>query len=72
MVRNLPCNAGDTGSIPGQGTKIPHASEQVSPRMATSESVHPQHKITHDATKTQCSLNKYFLKEIAQELETLF
>ena len=23
MVKNLPCNAGDTGSIPGQETKIP-------------------------------------------------
>ena len=23
VVKNLPCNAGDTGSIPGQGTKIP-------------------------------------------------
>ena len=25
MVKNLPCNAGDMGSIPGQGTKIPPA-----------------------------------------------
>ena len=23
-VKNLPCSAGDTGSIPGGGTKIPH------------------------------------------------
>ena len=23
--KNLPCNAGDTGSIPGRGTKIPRA-----------------------------------------------
>ena len=23
VVKNLPCNAGDLGSIPGQGTKIP-------------------------------------------------
>ena len=29
MVKNLPCNAGDMGSIPGQGTKIPHAAEQL-------------------------------------------
>ena len=72
MVRNPPCNAGATGSIPGRGIKIPHALEQVSPHTATSESRHPQHKITHDATKTQCSLNKYFFKKIAQELETLF
>ena len=23
VVKNLPCNLGDTGSIPGQGAKIP-------------------------------------------------
>ena len=25
MVKNLPCNAEDMGSIPGWGTKTPHA-----------------------------------------------
>ena len=25
VVENLPANAGDTGSSPGPGTKIPHA-----------------------------------------------
>lgn len=31
-VKNLPCNAGDGGSIPGRRTKVPHASvEQLSP-----------------------------------------
>ena len=30
VVKNLPGNAGDTGSIPGQETKIPHAAEQLS------------------------------------------
>ena len=29
MVKNLPSNAGDTGSAPGQGTKIPHALGQI-------------------------------------------
>ena len=29
MVKNLPCSAGDTGSLPGRGTKIPHAMEQL-------------------------------------------
>ena len=29
VVKNLPCNA-DTGSIPGQGTKIPYSTEQLS------------------------------------------
>ncbi|KAB0375013.1 hypothetical protein FD755_013505, partial [Muntiacus reevesi] len=27
VVKNLSCNAGDVGSIPGRGTKIPHAVE---------------------------------------------
>ena len=29
MVKNLPWNAGDPGSIPGQGTKLSHATEQL-------------------------------------------
>ena len=29
VVKNMPSNAGDTGSIPGQGTKIPHAMRQL-------------------------------------------
>ena len=31
VVKNPPCNAGDVGSIPGQGTKIPHAMGQLRP-----------------------------------------
>ena len=30
VVKNLPCNAGDVGSIPGPGTKILHAMRQQS------------------------------------------
>ena len=30
MVKNPLCNARDRGSIPGLGTKIPHAAEQLS------------------------------------------
>ena len=30
VVKNLPSNAGDVGSIPGQGTGIPHALGQLS------------------------------------------
>ena len=37
VVMNPPCNAGDTGSPPGRGTKISHAAEQVSPYPATTE-----------------------------------
>ena len=41
VVKNPPSNAGDVGSIPGQGTKIPHASGQLSPRATTREPVRP-------------------------------
>ena len=34
MVKNLPSNAGDAGSIAGWGTKLPHAVGQLSPRAA--------------------------------------
>ena len=30
VVKNLLCNAGAVGSIPGQGTKIPHSVEPLS------------------------------------------
>ena len=31
MVKNTPSNAGDVGSLPGRGTKIPHNAGQLSP-----------------------------------------
>ena len=37
VVRNLPSNAGDVGSISGWSTKIPHAAEQLCPRATTRE-----------------------------------
>ena len=39
MVKNLPYNAGDMGSIPGPGTKIPHAVGQLSLCAITAELV---------------------------------
>ena len=63
VVNNLPCNSGDAG----QGTKIPHAMEQLSLNTAATEHARsgahvPRWKILHDAmkiphatTKTQCS-----------------
>ena len=39
VVKNLPWNAGDIGSIPGQGTKIPHATKQLSLHTTTREPV---------------------------------
>ena len=29
MVKNLPCNAGDEGSVTGWGTEIPHSAEML-------------------------------------------
>ena len=42
VVTNPPANAGDVGSIPGQGTEIPHASGQLSPCAITSEAHVPR------------------------------
>ena len=39
VVKNLPSNAGDIGSIPHQETKIPHAVGQLSPCAKTPELV---------------------------------
>ena len=37
MVKNLPSDVWDSGSIPDQGTKIPHVSGQLNPHAATRE-----------------------------------
>ena len=37
MVKNPPSNAGDAGSIPGWGTKILHATGQLSPHATTTQ-----------------------------------
>ena len=42
MVKTLPCNAGDVGLIPGQGTKIPCAAGQLSP--CALEPIHPKER----------------------------
>ena len=37
VVENPPCKSEDKGLILGQGTKIPYASEQLSPHTASTE-----------------------------------
>ena len=37
VVKNLPCNAGYMDSVPGRGTMIPYAKEQLSLQAATIE-----------------------------------
>ena len=64
-VKNLPCNAGDAGSIPNQGTKIPQVVGQLSPLdiarefLNCNESSHITQNILRAKTKTQHSqINK--------------
>ena len=52
VVKNPPCNTVDMGSIPGRGTKIPLASEQLSP-CRTSRVWARLWEILHDATKSR-------------------
>lgn len=37
VVRNPPCNTRDADPTPGRGTEIPHAEEQLKPRISTTE-----------------------------------
>ena len=58
MVKNSPSSVGDVGSSPGQGTKIPHARELLSPLFATTEPTNfgayaKQQEKPHIAMKTQ-------------------
>ena len=68
MVKNLLCNAGDIGSIPDGGTKIPPTWERLSPCTTTAEAHMLQlasscaaAKIPHGVNRTQCrQINEYF------------
>ena len=42
VVKNPSSNVGDLGSMPGQDTKIPHASEQLNLCSATEGSLQPE------------------------------
>ena len=57
VVQTLPSNAGDMGSIPGQGTKIPHSVEPLSLGAITRETQGLQRKIPRATTKTSMQLN---------------
>lgn len=65
VVKNPPCNVGDVALIPGQETKIPHATKQLNlrlqllsmcaPELCTTARVCVASMMPHTATKTQCS-----------------
>ena len=59
-LKNLPCNAGVVGLIPGWGSKIPHTTGQLSLCAMTTEPMHSgacpwQQKIPHDTDPTGCN-----------------
>ena len=56
-VKNPPSNAGDAGFVPGQGTKIPHASGQRSPCAIARKSLHATMK-TQRCKKTNKRENR--------------
>ena len=62
MVKNLLSNAWEVDLIPGQGTKISHAEEQLSSYTSTIEACNPQRKILHAATQLQRSQINTFKK----------
>ena len=59
VVKNLPCNAGDMGLIPGWGTKTPHTEEELSPLASQLESPRVAWH-NEDPCATTKTVNKYF------------
>ena len=55
MVKNPPSNAGDVGSMPGGGTKIPHAVGQLSPCATTTEPHATTRESLRATTKSPCT-----------------
>ena len=71
VVKNLPCKAGDVGSIPGWRMKIPQASVQPSLHATATEPmlhnlrVHvSEPKVLHDATKIPCTATETWGSQI--------
>ena len=52
VVKNPPCNAGDAGSTPGRGTKVPHAVEQLSLSVTTTEPACSGAQVPHSRAHT--------------------
>ena len=63
VVKNLPSNAGDVSSIPGQGTKTPHAMVQLS--LCTTMKDHATTKTQHN------QINIFFLQSTFTQCKAL-
>ena len=66
MVKNPPSSVGDTGSIPGRGIKIPHATGQLSPRATTREKIPSVAPKTQHSQKSINKINIFFKKAFFQ------
>ena len=71
VIKNLSYEVQGIGLIPGWGTKILHATEQLSPHTAATEPLShnqricsPQQNVLHDATKTPHATTKTQSREI--------
>lgn len=55
VVKNEPCDAGDADLIPGRGTKITHASGQLShvPQLLSPLALEPEHHNLREAHASQ-------------------
>ena len=56
MVKNSPCNAEDTSSIHGQGTKIPRTVEYLRSHTVTRESLRLNKQTKRDPTYSKKDL----------------
>ena len=59
MVKKLPCSAGDVGSIPDQGTKIPHTAGQLSPRVTARKKTACLNYCPRSTSRVDMSLSKF-------------
>ena len=58
VVKSLPTSAGDVGSAPDQGTKIPHAMAQLNPCAATTEVSTHLEPVLSNARRSLCTVLK--------------
>ena len=76
VVKSLPANAGDMGSIPGPGTKIPHAVGQLSPHATTREKPSCCNYIAHmlwnshatSEEKPTCRNKRYYMPQLRSNI----
>ena len=64
VVNNMSCNAGDMGWIPGQTTKAPHATGQLSPHSTSKRGTHTAVKICTAKQRLDAAKKKIHLPSL--------